>query len=161
MIGCYAVPNEIKQGCWKFDLRACYFLAYILPLLSPVAMLPWPSTQPVELFSQASLGDCVMKCSSPSQVPVCGPAMRPLPPPQTTTMSPSLVLWMDFSCQSLVPSVLRLTLTVSMCPAWYLPLTSPWSFISNCTPLGPMSLIVVLLFLALNSKRSSPFIFCV
>src|SRR6267143_4887229 len=28
-------------------------------------------------------------------------------------------------------------------------------------PLGPMSLMVVLLFLALNSNRSSPFIFCV
>jgi hypothetical protein len=29
-----------------------------------VAMLPWPSTQPVELFSQASLRDWGMKCNS-------------------------------------------------------------------------------------------------
>src|SRR2546430_8805628 len=75
-------------------------------------MLPWPSTQPVELLSQANLGACVMKCSSPSQVPVCGLLMRPLPPPHTTTMSPSLVLWMDLSCHSLVPSVFRLALSV-------------------------------------------------
>ena len=66
-------------------------------------------------------------------------------------MSPSLVVSMAFVSHSLVPSVLRVTFTVSICAALYLPLISPVSFISILMPLREMSLIVLVTVFPFNS----------
>ena len=98
-----------------------------------------------------------MKTASPCHVPVVGLAMRPVPRLLTTIISPSLVVWSPLDSHSLVPSVLRKTLTVLIVFALNLPVACPSSLICILTPIGLISLIVRDTVLPCISSNSSPF----